>query len=248
MPEKIWHLKHCRLFEVLSLEVLASLESQAKVRTFPRKGLVYLPQDAADSVGVLASGRIKITNLTSEGKQAILTLIEPGELFGELAVFDSDTREEYAEAMEKSTVVLLPTAAFQHLLETQPSLALGITKLIGLRRKRIERRLKHLLFRSNRERVVHLLLELAEQYGKPTERGIELQIKLSHQDLSAIIGSTRESVTVVLGELQEEGLIQILRRRIVLSDVSALAQAVEAEPPQIKDSSGTAHNPQVQYR
>lgn len=248
MSEKLWYLKNCGLFERLSAEELGRLESRSRARTFPRKSLVYLPHDEADSIGLLTSGRVKITHVTGEGKQAILTFIEPGEIFGELAVFEeSGQRDDYAEAMEKSTVVLIPADEIRSLMETHAQLSLGVTKLIGLRRKRIERRLKHLLFRSNRERLVHLLLELAEQYGKASGDEIHLGIKLSHQDLASVIGSTRESVTVVLGELQYEQLIKVHRRRIILLQPSRLAASVEEEPPKLP-ADAPAANPAVQYR
>jgi CRP-like cAMP-binding protein len=176
---------------------------------------------------------VKIGSFTEEGKQTILTFIEPGELFGELALMGSQEREEYAEAVEKSTVILIPNEAIQQLLLSNPHVSLGITKLFGLRRKRVERRLKYLLFRSNRERLIHLLLELAEQYGRQTEGGVELRIKLSHQDLASIIGSTRETVTVVLGELQSEGRLQLGRRKIILTDMACLADSVNVATPSL---------------
>ena len=92
---------------------------------------------------------------------------------------------------------------------------------------------KNLLFLSNRERLTHLLLELAEQYGAPAADGIRLRIQLSHQDLANVIGSTRETVTVVLGELQQEGLITIGRRRIVITAIQKLADSVQRAAPQL---------------
>ncbi len=237
MSEKLWHLKNCDLFNRLSEERLSRLESRCRARSFARGTPIYLPVDLADGVLLLASGRAKICNFTAEGKQAILSLIEPGELFGELAIFDGQgDREEYAEAIEASTVVLIPAGEIQQLMEEIPQVAIGITKIIGMRRQRIERRLKYLLFRSNRERLVHLLLELAEQYGKPSAAGVELGIKLSHQDLANIIGSTRETVTVVLGELASEGLVELGRRRILLKEPQRLAESVDAPPFKIKTS------------
>ena len=119
------------------------------------------------------------------------------------------------------------------LVEESPTLSLGIAKLFGMRRLRIERRLKYLLFRSNRDRLIHLLLELAERYGKQGEAGVELKIKLSHQDLASVIGSTRETVTVLLGELQGEGLITLGRRRLAITNLEKLAQCVEQPVPQL---------------
>ena len=233
MSERLWFLKQCDLFQRLSSEQLSALESRCRVRKFPRGTPVYLPSDEANAVLLLAEGRVKIGNFTEEGKQSILAFIEPGELFGELSLMGSEQREEYAEAVEKSTVVLIPKQEMETLLAENPGVSLGVTKLIGLRRQRIERRLKNLLFRSNRERLIHLLLDLAEQYGKRVPDGVELGIKLSHQDLANIIGSTRETVTVVLGELQNEGRLQLGRRKIILSDVGQLAASVNAPLPRL---------------
>ena len=105
---------------------------------------------------------------------------------------------------------------------------------MGLRRQSVERRLKSLLFRSNRERLVHLLLELAEKYGHPTPEGTLIGIKLSHQDLASMIGSTRETVTVLLGELQAAGDLTIKRRQIILTQLDRLAACIDADPPLIQ--------------
>ena len=236
MAEKIWHLKRCDLFERLSSERLQQLERSSSARKFARGNPIYLPADQATGVCLLTSGRAKICSISADGKQAILAFIEPGELFGELAILDPGDRDEYAEAAEPTTVILIPAEQIQQLMAEYPDVSLGVTKLFGLRRRRIERRLKYLLFRSNRERLVHLLLELAEQYGARSAGGIELSIKLSHQDLANIIGSTRETVTVVLGELQAEGSIRLGRRKITLTNIERLAKSVDAPPPQVENA------------
>ncbi|MEM8866622.1 MAG: Crp/Fnr family transcriptional regulator [Planctomycetota bacterium] len=227
MTENLWYIKQCSLFQRLSPEELAPLEAQCRARRFSRGDPIYLPADYADGVLLLTTGRAKICNFTEEGKQSILAFIEPGEVFGELALFNLGEREEYAEAVEKSTVILLPADVMQQLVARYPTVSMGITRLFGLRRQRIERRLKYLLFRSNRERLVSLLLELTDQYGEETTDGIKLRIKLSHQDLASIIGSTRETVTVLLGDLQSEGLITTGRRKLTVVDLAALKASLQ---------------------
>ena len=105
-----------------------------------------------------------------------------------------------------------------------------------------------LLFHSNRERIIHLLLELVEKYGRPGEAGIELNIRLSHQEMAGIIGSTRETVTVVLGQLQSEGLIKIARRRISILNASKLAEEVNERPPAIVTTPTPVPSPSIQQR
>jgi CRP/FNR family cyclic AMP-dependent transcriptional regulator len=235
MDQKFWYLKDCSLFHNLSDEQVRRLEVCAKARDFKRGALIYVPSDLGDCVLVLAAGRVKIFHNTQDGKQALLALIDPGELFGELALVDQGQREEYAEAMERSTVLVIPTEEVQRLMDDQPRFSQGLNKLLGLRAQHDRRRLKSLLFRSNRERVIHLLFELAEKYGKYQKEGaISIGIRLSHQELASIIGSTRETVTLVLGELEREGAITITRKEIVLNEPGQLAAIIEIQVPNLR--------------
>ncbi len=230
---ELWHIRNCSLFERLDPEQLEQLERWARIRTFPAKSAVFLPDDVADGALLLASGRVRICSSTPDGKQLILAFIEPGELFGELALIEPGHRDQRAEAVTESTVILLPGAELRAMMEATPHLSLGVTKLIGLRRRRIERRLQHLLFRTNRERLGHLLLELVEEYGRPHEQGVLLDLKISHQDLASIIGVTRESVTMLLGEMQLAGLVKVSRQRVVIRDLDRLANELETRPPAV---------------
>jgi len=235
--ERFWHLKSCELFKRLTTAQISRLEKRSKFKRFERGNLIYLPSDQSDSVLFLETGRVKMYHVTPDGKQTLLAFIDPGELFGELAVFDAGQREEYAETMEASDVVLIPGDEIQRLMEELPDFSVGITKLIGLRRRRIERRLKSLLYRTARDRLVHLLLELAEQYGRRTNEGVLISIKLSHQDLAGVIGSTRETVTNVISELQAAREVLVRRRQFILRDMCQLAESIDAPPPQLKTPS-----------
>lgn len=238
MEDKFWFLKQCGLFEKLAPAEIEQVESRSRMRKFAKSSVIYLPSDQSDSVLLLISGRIKLYHLTPDGKQALLALIDPGELFGELAVLEDGTREEFAEAMETSQVVAIPRDVIHKLMETHAEVSLGVTRLLGLRRRRVERRLKSLLFRSNRERLVHLLVELLEKYGRPEPDGVRIGIRLSHQDLANIIGSTRETVTVLLGELSYDRLLLIKKRKIYVPDSARLAQSIGLSPPDIPDPEG----------
>ncbi|MCA9074058.1 MAG: Crp/Fnr family transcriptional regulator [Planctomycetaceae bacterium] len=243
MSDRVWYLKKCELFERLNPSDLGVLESSARVRTFPKKSVVYLPQDAANSVYVVAEGRIRLVSITPEGKEAILAFFEPGDLFGELALLDAEPREEYAEAVLPSTVIAIPRESVEEVMGCNSSLTLAITKLIGWRRKKLERRLRNLLFRSNRERLSGLLWELTERYGRRIVEGLLIDIKLSHQDLAGLIGVTRESVTLALGELQSEGVISVGRQRIVVLNVTQLAKSAGETPKPPYRAEANPHSP-----
>lgn len=235
MADSFWYIKNCNLFAQLSASDIAQLESQSRMRTLKKGEPVYLPHEQADGVLLVASGRVKICHATPDGKQSILGFVDTGEVFGELSLLGTEKRDEYVETTEKTTLVLLPKQALEEVIRKYPSIVLGVTKLIGSRRQRVEKRLRNLLFRSNRERVIHLLLELCEKYGVISENAIALNIRLSHQEMACIIGSTRETVTVVLGQLQKEGFLKIARRRVVITDLDRLAREVNESAPVVKD-------------
>ena len=247
MRDSFWYIKNCDLFSRLTPQDVVELESQARMRQCKRGEPVYLPHQQADGVILVAQGRVKICHATPDGKQSILGFIDSGEIFGELALLGGESRDEYVETTEKSTLVLLPKPALQNIIMKYPDIVLGVSKIIGMRRQRIQRRLRNLLFRSNRERVIHLLLELAEKYAEPTPEGYLLNIRLSHQEMACIIGSTRETVTVVLGQLQKEDFLKIARRKILLNDIARLAHEVNEREPILPHQREPTNGAAIQY-
>jgi CRP-like cAMP-binding protein len=223
MQSKLWYLKRCDLFERLTPEQAERLDRYCFCLSFKRRSLIYSSTEPGQSVMVLASGRVKIKDITSEGKETILAFIEEGEIFGELALLENQSRGEFAEAVEDSQVLVIPREELLWLMEQRPDVSLSVTKLVGLRRRRIENRLRNVLFLPSRERMVRLLLELIESHGERRGNACEIRLPLSHQDLASLIGLTREMVTRVLGQLQAEGLIEVRRRRITVTDCKRLA-------------------------
>jgi len=210
MADSFWYIKNCNLFSQLSASDIADLEAQSKVRKLKKGDPVYLPTEQADGVLLVAQGRVKVCHATPDGKQSILGFLDVGEIFGELSLLGSDRREEYVEATEKTTLVLLPKDAVSAVLKKYPE-----------------------------------IVQLCEKYGRRAELGISLDIRLSHQEMASIIGSTRETVTVVLGQLQKENLIQIARRRVVILDLQRLAEAVNEKAPGIGLAEPVSRSPMV---
>jgi CRP/FNR family cyclic AMP-dependent transcriptional regulator len=233
MSEAIWFLKRCPLFEHLTPDECQRLESRSRARAFPRRSTIYFPDEPGESVLLLTRGQVKIMALTPDGREMIFAFIEPGELFGELAVLDAAPRNEHAEAVEDSHALAIPRDELLWLMGRRPDIALSVTKLIGLRLRRIENRLRNTLFRSTRERTVAVLLELLASHGRAAGGRWEIGLRLSHQEMANLIGATRESVTLTLGQLQKEGLIEVNRRRVIVLDRNRLAAEAAGEPARV---------------
>jgi CRP-like cAMP-binding protein len=235
MLDKTWYLRRNQLFAELTADRLQDFQRICRMDRFLKGSPVYSPVDVSDAVFVVATGRIRICHLTHDGKRSTLAFVDPGEVFGELAVLDDTPREEYAEAAKESSVIRIPVDRLNDLLKENPDVALRFLHLIAQRRKRLERRLRNLLFCSSRDRLIHLLLELAEKYGAPADNGVRLTTDLSHQDLASMIGSTRETVTLVLGDLQSDGLIKLGRRKITLlqpEEITGLVRRITGQTPE----------------
>jgi CRP-like cAMP-binding protein len=235
MSEKIWFLKRCDLFKRLTPAEAERLEHRASMRTFKRGDIIYFPTEAGQSVLLLARGRVKIKDVTPDGKESIFAFIEEGELFGELALLDSQPRNEYAEAVLDSQVLVIPRDELLWLMGQKPDLAMRVTKLVGLRRRRIENRLRNIMFRPNRDRILLLLAELLDSHGQQVGEHWEIRLRLSHQELASLIGATRETVTVTLGQLQLERLIRIERRLIKVLDRKRLVAEANGSPISVPD-------------
>jgi CRP/FNR family cyclic AMP-dependent transcriptional regulator len=231
MSENIWSLKRCDLFERLTPAERHRLETRAVMRAFKRKEIIYFPSEPGLSVLVVLRGKVKIKTITPDGKETIFAFFGEGELFGELALLETEPRNEYAEAVEEAEILAIPRDEMLAIMEQRPDIAMHVTKLVGLRRRRIENRLRNILFHSNRERVVALLLELIETHGEQEADGWQIRLELSHQDLANLIGATRETVTLTLLRMKQEKLIKSHRRRIKVIDRDRLAQELNVMAP-----------------
>lgn len=247
MTEKIWFLKRCALFQHLGPAERQRLESHAVMRTFRRGEMIYFPTEPGQSVLLLAEGRVKIKFLAADGRETILAFIDEGEVFGELAILDDRPRNEYAEAVTDSLVLAIPRDDMLWLMGHRAEVALSITKLLGFRRRRIENRLRNVLFRSTHERMAALLLELIESHGQKRGETWEICLRLSHQDLASLIGATRETVTLTLGRMQKEKLIVLQKRRIFVLDRMRLAAEETGMPPPIMNGAPYTREKDAQH-
>ncbi len=181
---------------------------------FRRRSPIYL---AHDRVYQLLSGRVKMSHVSTEGREVILDLVEPGELFGEMHILDA-SEDVTAEALEDSRVVAIPRPRLEGLLLDRPGLALRLARLVAVRRQRTELRLRTLAYSPVPQRLGNLLLQLCRQYGAPHHRGTLLRIRLSQGEFGSLIGACREIVNSTLSEFRQKGLVDVSRTRIIVRE------------------------------
>ncbi len=225
---KIWYLQKFKLFNEMTVEEMAELERITRMESVKKKTVLFLPGDPSGQVYLLKSGRVKISRMSEEGREVILAILEPGEIFGEVEVLDDSPRDTLAEAMDDSQLCVIRREQFLSLIRRKPELTLRLTKLIGSRLKKIENRVEDLVFRDVPSRLAHLLIQLASDYGAATPEGVRIEMKITHQEMANLVGAIRETVSAVLGEFKKEGLIAFEGRRITLLRPDLLQQRVGA--------------------
>ncbi|MBI2368797.1 MAG: Crp/Fnr family transcriptional regulator [Deltaproteobacteria bacterium] len=224
MTPKLWYLKRINIFEDLPESVLNELARIAREETVPRHTAIYLPDEPSTDIYILKEGRVKLYRLSNDGRELTLAILRPGEIFGELALVDDGPRQSVAQALDDVYVYAIKKPEFERVLRRHHDLALRISRLLAFRLRTIESRVEELLFRTVPERLANQLLHLAQEFGQLTPQGQVVGISLSHRELAALIGSTRETTTLVLNQFRRRGLILVDGQRIVIPDPAALSK------------------------
>ncbi|MFD2515806.1 Crp/Fnr family transcriptional regulator [Pontibacter locisalis] len=222
---KLWHLENFSMLHILTKQEMQALDKMAVMRNAPRNQVIYFPEDTSDTVFLLKQGKVKISRISEAGKEMILAILGPGEIFGELSITGQSKREEIAEATEDAVICSVSIADFQRMMEMNPKFNLQVTKFIGFRLKKIQSRLESLIFKTAEQRVRYLLKELAEEHGRqiinnPEERVVKM--RLTHEDIAKLSATSRQTVTTVLNDLEKHGIISYDRSRIFVRKYSEL--------------------------
>jgi CRP-like cAMP-binding protein len=160
--------------------------------------------------------------LSPEGRVITLDILKGGTLLGELGAIEESERDETAEVIEDGLICIMSKAHFDEMLKIVPGLSIRLNKIIGLRRRKIENKLLDLLYSTVEERLAKTLINLLDDFGIPEDNSYILKIKLTHQDLSELIASTRETTTATLSHMKKEGLIDYEGKYIRIVDKDRL--------------------------
>jgi CRP/FNR family cyclic AMP-dependent transcriptional regulator len=218
----LWYLKKIPILAELGPEVLARLAERIQLREVRRREVVYLPGDPGNSMFIVNGGRIKISKVTRDGKALTLNYCGPSEVFGETCLIEGGPREEMAEAMENSMITELERQDVEKLLQNHAHFGYQLTRILAGRRRELENKLETLVFRDVTSKLAELLLNLAEEYGVEDSRGTMVALKITHQELANLIGSTRETVSLTLSQFKRKKLICTEGRKVIISDAESL--------------------------
>ncbi|HEX9758830.1 MAG TPA: Crp/Fnr family transcriptional regulator [Nitrospiria bacterium] len=223
MKTNVWCLQNINLFNEFNREDMLILEKVASMSPVKKNEPIFLPGDPSREVYLLKTGRVKISRITENGKELTMALLKPGNIFGELEALDGTPRDTLAEALDDTVLCLIPRDPFLVMLKSKPDLSFRLTKIIGFRLRRIESRIEELVYKDVPTRVAHVLIEMARDFGTQDDKGTRIGIRLTHQEIANLIGSTRETVTATLGDLRRQGFLEFDNRSILITNLDRLS-------------------------
>lgn len=214
---KYWHLRNHKLFSVLNNRQIEDLCIVMRYKQASRGEIIYFSGETDRRIYFLKKGKIKIIEGDMQGREIIKEIIEQGDLFGELSMSEGDTGSEYAQALsDRVDICSFKWSDFEMILNRFPELALGYTKLVGFRFRKLRNNYRNLVFKDVRERLYQFMYDWSLREGNEGQPALRFPNYLTHQDIAGLICSTRQTVTQLLNELEEKKVLEYGRKEIVI--------------------------------
>lgn len=197
-----------------------------EVRRYAARETVVWEGEGGGALFHVMSGYLKATAAGADGLELLLSIMGPGEVFGELSLLDGQPRSASVVTLEASELAMLDRAPFMEQLERSPKLALKLLAVVTQRLRNISRRAENVACLDVRTRLAEALVFLANKHGRPLGTTVQIPFKLSQQDLGSMVGATRESVNKLLRDWTETGVLSHVAGRLTVNDFPALRQII----------------------
>lgn len=220
-PLPVFTVRDGDLFADLDAATRATFDAQVRAATYAVGHTFFAPEDQGDRIFLLRSGRVRLYRLSPEGRALTVAVLEPQAVFGEMALTEGWHHDSFAEAMTDVQVGVVRRDILRALLDRHPAVALRVMAVMSSRIRAVERKLADIAFKSVAQRLATVLLSLGDPRDSVPAADRRV-VRYTHQQLAEMIGSYRETVTKVLGEFREAGLIRVEDDAIQLSDVARL--------------------------
>jgi CRP/FNR family transcriptional regulator, cyclic AMP receptor protein len=204
------------LFRVLSPDAFELVAAEAQLRTLHRGDVLFTEGEEATELFVVERGRVAISNRSADGRESVISLMESGDLFGELPLFDGHRRSAAARALEASRIYAVPYGPLQEILTSRPELLWGVVALLSRRLRVVNESLADAMFLDVTGRTAKRLLELAGDAD-------EFQLPVTQEELAGMVGASRERVNKAIASFVRLGWIDQHERRYTITNREQLS-------------------------
>ncbi|MFT4417142.1 Crp/Fnr family transcriptional regulator [Fredinandcohnia humi] len=202
-------LKDVPLFRELTEKELEPIVRISQLRTYKQKAFVFMQDDPLNRVFFIQSGKVKIYKSDLHGKEQIVSVLEPGEMFPHAGFFRKGGFPAHAEIMEDAVLIVTPIDKFEEILITNPELCIKIFKVLGEKIIDLQKRLEEQILLNTQEQIIMLLLRLCRTNGEKENNRFRLTTQFTNRELANMIGTTRESVSRTISVLKKKNIVDI---------------------------------------
>jgi CRP-like cAMP-binding protein len=217
-----WHTPKVDWPRTLPAAAAKALRRVSTVRAYEPGEAVFGPSRDPQQVFVLEDGLVRIFRVTPAGGEFTVGYVRTGELFGEVSVLSDEPRQSFAQAKVASRILRVPRAAFLATLREHNPVLYSVTKRIAQRVIALQSRAEDLIFMDARSRLVRLLVRLGDEHGRRDDRGLAIGLPLTHGEIATLIGTSRQTVSLLLREFTNAGLVVRRGRHLVLPKPAGL--------------------------
>jgi CRP-like cAMP-binding protein len=221
------YLKKNSLFRHVNKSGLKDIAGQISLVDVKKGNIIYFQGDQPESVYLVEKGYVKLSRITPDGRELTLSIFKTNDMFGEVAMLNRIPHDTAAEAITGCTLFQINRSNLFQILNSYPSVAIEVSALVGHRLSKLEEKFQITVSRDISSRIACALLYLAEEFGKPTRKGVIISLPLTHLEIASFIGSTRETTCVTLNQFRRKGWIQSEKRNLVLLNLKALRSLCE---------------------
>nr|WP_281497236.1 Crp/Fnr family transcriptional regulator [Ornithinimicrobium sp. F0845] len=183
---------------------------------------VFEEGDPGDSLYVIVTGKMKLARTSGDGRESLLSVLGPGEMFGELSLFDPGPRLTSARAVAEAELISLGNADLRHFLGLHPEVAMMMLAGLARRLRRTNEDMSDLVFTDVPGRVAKALLDLSVRFGKRTDAGVKVAHDLTQEELAQLVGASRETVNKALADFATRGWLVLGAKSVTLIDLERL--------------------------
>jgi len=219
--EKLKYLSTIEIFRDLSRGEIKEIIRQFTMTSCAAGKIFYMPGESGEVLFLLKKGRVQLYRLSPEGKKIVVATLGHGAIFGEMSLVGQGMYDTYAGAVDECILCVMSRPDVERLMREKPQVALRIVEALSNRLIQMERQLEEVAFKSIAARLASLLLRLSAESGSNEVAGY------THQDFAEMLGTYRETITQTLNDLRVNGLVQIERKKMILTDRAGLEDVAE---------------------
>jgi CRP/FNR family transcriptional regulator, cyclic AMP receptor protein len=215
-------LRQAPLFSGLDEDAAAALETSMATSSLKRGDVLFNEGDDGSQLYVVTEGKVKLGRTSADGRENLLAILGPGQMFGELSFFDPGPRSATATAVTDVELKILSHEALSPVLETHSDVALALLHQLAGRLRRTNEVVGDLVFSDVPGRVAKALLDLAGRFGRQADDGVHVNHDLTQEELAQLVGASRETVNKALADFASRGWMRLEPRSVVILDPERL--------------------------